>query len=387
MDHLTRTPDILFQIILHCDIDTLLCLRLTCHTIHDLISSYESTIIQSVAYITFPRSKRLFLYGPPDGLYNLKWLLGLIPKQLAAIAVDQHRWQEKLYITDGAAAEDPIGDELRERVANGFRILQRFSTIAKEVDTVPASEMPQVTPENHFLKSSHIIRPVARRRRIGLVGSTGAWLSQRWIRAQETTETALKSTNTTCTWRKELWILEKREKYLKGLPPESACHFMDMFYFIEAAFVHLDQQSKYFDWDAEKSYRMEYPHGWLCNSWVAWFILREGPKLFWQQWWANKDLPDEPPILDRIKGAWAGRSSLMVKMERESCMRLMDTIDLIIRQTQSIHDYNRPRPRRYFEEYKTAFSRRCQAAETHPEEILDYVAFHVDEKPFVSRKE
>ncbi|KAF2489672.1 hypothetical protein BU16DRAFT_162560 [Lophium mytilinum] len=383
MASLAAIPDLLLHIILQSDLDTLLHLRLTSRSVKDLITAYESTVVRRVARNTFPQSKRLLLEASSKGKYDLKWLLDCKLRQLAAIAVDKHRWEHKLRVADGAAAEDPVGEELRERVFKGFRILRLFSNVARDAESVPLDELPQIAiaAQNDHSKPFHVVqRAVPHFRRKSLITSTAYCISKRWSQAQESTRLALLSSDMIREWRKELWILETRENFLRQMWPEYACYFQDMFFFVKASFSHLDKQDKHFDWGFEKGSKR------LDDSWVSWYILREGPRLFWEQWWANRDNPEVPPILEEIEDAWDGRPPVLAKMERESCRRLFETLDDL---AQDAYPYNpiatvfRPQPWTFFAEYGLAFERRLRAVERHPEEILERVAFHVDMKPFV----
>jgi hypothetical protein len=379
---LAAIPDLLLHIVLQSDLDTLLHLRLTSRSFKDLIQAYESTIVRRVARNTFPQSKRLLLVASTKRHYNLKWLLDLKLRQLAAIAVDKHRWEHKLRVADGAAAEDPVGDELRERVFKGFRILRMFANIARDAESVPLDELPlpqlAITAQHEHSKSFHVVqRSVPHYRRKSLITSTAYCISKRWSQAQESTRLALLSSDMIREWRKELWILETRENVLRELWPENACYFQDMFFFVRAAFSRMDKQDKHFDWD-EKGYKQ------LDDSWVSWYILREGPRLFWEQWWVNRDQTEARPIVEEVEDAWDSRPSVLAKMERESCRRLFETLVELARDAYPLNSgLSRPQPWTFFTEYGRAFERRLRAVESHPQEILDRVSFHVDRNPFV----
>ncbi|KAK7632102.1 hypothetical protein BKA81DRAFT_18263 [Phyllosticta paracitricarpa] len=149
---LFRLPDeILVLIFESCDIDSLLAVRLTCRAFRTLITTYESTIVQAVARSTFPGCKLILRpaqdQDPQKPLYDLKWLTGLIPQFLAAIIVDRHRYcGAPLPMLDGIPAEDEIGDEIRQHVAHGFRILEALSLIAQYVEETPDSKIESKLP-------------------------------------------------------------------------------------------------------------------------------------------------------------------------------------------------------------------------------------------------
>jgi hypothetical protein len=103
-----------------------------------------------VARQTFPNAVRL-LERPLEGNYTFSWLKGLIPKQLAAVLVDRHRfahdWGDNRY---GIPAEDPFGDDLRARVANGWHVLQKLSAISQDVYKIKPGNLGLSTKELGF---------------------------------------------------------------------------------------------------------------------------------------------------------------------------------------------------------------------------------------------
>jgi hypothetical protein len=141
--------DILILIFCQCHIDELLNLRLTNRTIRDIISEYIATIAPSVARATFPRSGLLLAPLDDPSLYTITWLKGLIPRHLACILVDRHRFihgmTEQRY---GIAAENAEGDGLRARVANGWRILKRLSKISQEVYHLDTKAILKSAPDS-----------------------------------------------------------------------------------------------------------------------------------------------------------------------------------------------------------------------------------------------
>lgn len=69
---LLQLPDeILLNIIEHCDIDSLLALRLTNRAFRSLIATYESTIVQAVARTTFPGCKLILRPARDEDLLSM----------------------------------------------------------------------------------------------------------------------------------------------------------------------------------------------------------------------------------------------------------------------------------------------------------------------------
>jgi hypothetical protein len=129
---LTDLPDdILILISSQCRIDELLTLRLACAKLRNIIDEYITTIGPSVARSTFSHCEHLLgTHANATSPFTFRSLKNLIPEQLASILVDRHRiadeWMQSRY---GIPAEDAFGDELRDRVASGWRVLNDLSTM------------------------------------------------------------------------------------------------------------------------------------------------------------------------------------------------------------------------------------------------------------------
>ncbi|KAK7529831.1 uncharacterized protein J3D65DRAFT_159399 [Phyllosticta citribraziliensis] len=299
---LFRLPDeILVLIFESCDIDSLLALRLTCRAFRTLITTYESTIVQAVARSTFPGCK-LILRPPqaqdqdqdPDpqtSPYDLKWLTGLIPQFLAAIIVDRHRYcGAPLPMLDGIPAEDEIGDEIRQHVAHGFRILEALSLIAQYVEETPDSKIESKLPAA-LVSRTPVPRPrfsIKHNRVFRAYRKTTRALSS-WRRPQETAE------------RKKRALLQRRQDLTttlqchfiqKRLSPDAAAAFDAMWTILRTAFAH----HRYFD----DGYNSSAGGGVLDwgkpdrrdvfndNSWANWFVLRAGASFWWRYYWVNR---------------------------------------------------------------------------------------------------
>lgn len=294
---LSRLPDeVLILIIERCDIDALLQLRLTSRAFRSLIATYESTIVQQVARTTFPGCK-LILRPPEDhdllkSPYNLNWLTGLIPKHLAAIVVDRHRFcGTPLPALDGVPADDEIGDEIRAHIAHGFSILETLSLIAQDVEDTPDSKIESKLPPELVSRGP----PAPRWRkytpnRVYRQTKRALWS---WRRPQESAE------------KKRRAVMQRRQDLItalqcnfidKRLTPDEAADFDAMWTVLRMAFQHhryFNIGVPLFDWG--KPDRRDVFWG---NSWVNWYILRAGSSFWWRNYW-----------LKSIRAAAAGGSS------------------------------------------------------------------------------
>ncbi|KAF2817320.1 uncharacterized protein BDZ99DRAFT_457068 [Mytilinidion resinicola] len=275
-----RLPDdVVILILSQCQIDDILSFCLTNRRLYTIILAYITTIGPSVARRTFPNAVRL-LNRPLEGNYTLAWLKGLIPQQLAAILVDRHRfahdWGNTRY---GIPAEDPWGDELRTRVVNGWHVLQKLSAISQEAYKLKPSALGLSTKE------------------LGL-----ALFSPTRFRF-------------VLTEARERHALERRLVYIESLPESSAKDYKLMFLLLSSVFrmsLSTNNIEDYipwiFDWghgiDGQRLLRRG-------NSWMTWYILHEGPSIFWQQWCVQDPANPESKnyIRDKSLQTWLGKDS------------------------------------------------------------------------------
>ncbi|KAL1394053.1 hypothetical protein HDK64DRAFT_261701 [Phyllosticta capitalensis] len=292
---LLRLPDEILVLIFECcDIDSLLALRLTCRAFRTLITTYESTIVQAVARSTFPGCK-LILRPPQDAdpqkpPYNLKWLTGLIPQFLATIIVDRHRYcGAPLPMLDGIPAEDEIGDEIRDHVARGFRILEALSLIAQYVEETPDSKIESKLPAA-LVSRTPVPRPrfsIKHNRVFRAYRKTTRALSS-WRRPQESAE------------RKKRALIQRRQDLTttlqchfiqKRLSPSDAAAFDAMWAILRPAFAH----HRYFDdaYGASSAGVLDWGKPdrrdvFSDNSWANWFVLRAGASFWWRYYWVHR---------------------------------------------------------------------------------------------------
>ncbi|KAF1846355.1 uncharacterized protein K460DRAFT_356043 [Cucurbitaria berberidis CBS 394.84] len=279
--------DILIVICSQCRIDELLDLRLTNSRIRNIISEYMLTIAPSVARVTFPYSDRLLKPFADRTRYTFEWLKGLIPQQLAAILVDRHRIVSTGSLSHyGIPAEDPFGDELRARVANGWHVLRSLSNISREVH-----------------------------RRYEVVLYTDCEL-----------DTLI---------QKEQIILDKRLQYMKTLPDQLANDYKLMFRLLWTCFgTDLSDTGEDEPWISDRGdalsnlgiedlllMRDENVGGrWMSRRGsllLTWFVLAEGPEMFWRQWWSLPSGSSQNHIRDLARSTF--RELPPTLMNRHRC--------------------------------------------------------------------
>ncbi|OCL14830.1 hypothetical protein AOQ84DRAFT_358565 [Glonium stellatum] len=365
----TLPDDVLILAISQCCIDELFCLRLTSYRLAAIISSYITVIAPAVARRTFPEAD--LLTRLPKGTHTFRWLKGLIPKQLAAILVDRHRfahtWANSRY---GIPAEDPFGDELRGRVANGWCVFKKISNISQGVY--------EIAPTRLVLSKKELSLALFNRSR-------------------------LKFLILEC---RENIILERRLDYIKSLPEKDAKDYKLMFLLLSSVFrvsltTNYGEEYKpwIFDWghgiDSQRLVRKG-------ESWMTWYILHEGPSLFWQQWWVKS--PRSPDtknfIRDHSLRSWFSNSSKGIRasvpgfapddwidtndkahsLQRDFAHKIQKALEekSVTGELGSSNAISYFNPIPYFIKYSYCRRLRQHRREDPPKETMDHVPFHVD---------
>jgi hypothetical protein len=359
--------DVLILILCQCRIDELFTLRLTNVKLRDLTSAYIPSIAPSVARSTFPLSDVLLAPPVDPSLYTLEWLKGLIPQQLASILVDRHRFAHEWspFARYGIPAEDPYGDELRARVANGWCVLQRLSRISREVYGMHAKNVLKSTTDLAWkvVHPSRFKFEVFRQR--------------------------------------EDLILRRRLEYIKSLPNDLAKDYKLMFMLLSSAFRTSisnygdDYKPWIFDWGCGIDGQRLLRRG---NSWLTWFVLHEGPDLFWQQWWV---LPPELSqtknyIRDRSIEAWFGKTKITPEdfirqflpkewedvnekwhdIQRDYAFKIQKALEE--KAAAASNGFASVNPILYFTQYAECRQLREEAGIGPVDETLSHVPFHVD---------
>lgn len=344
---LTQLPeDVLILICSQCRIDELFLLRRTSAKIRHLIDEYIATIAPSVARSTFPLSEHLLARGKSAlPSYTLKWLKSLIPEQLASVLIDRHRiadeWLQSRY---GVPAEDPFGDALRDRVANGWRILRALSDISRQEYSTNLKDT-RISPSD---LANKVFRP--------------ALFKLESLKHVEDN------------------ILVKRKQYFAKLPQTAAQDYKIMFILLSSAFStsisNTGPEHKVwpFDFGAGIDGQRELRKG---TSWLSWYILAQGPDLFWQQWWS---LPHDDPatrnyIRDRAIEAFANTPEKLSDHQRPLARNFQEFVNVCARLSS---EFDQSNPVRYFSQYAEHRLRRREAGLPPATEILGHVPFMVN---------
>lgn len=331
--------DLLILIYSECTIEGLLALRSTDRRSRDLISEYINTIAPVAARASFPGCSNLLLHQPLR--YTMEWLRDLIPCQLAAILVDRHRIaHDSMQQRYGIPAEDAYGDVLRARIANGWRVLYRLTSISTF-----ATHVDDPKPANDL-----VIRLLCPSRKLDLHRQN------------------------------EDFILEQRLKYIDSMPTQDAKDYKLMFMLLSSAFrtsmSNIGEEHKpwAFDWGSGIDGQRLFRKG---SSWLAWFVLTEGPHLFYNQWWT---LPHDAPetrhyIRDRALAAWMATPHKLVDHQREHARRIQEAINS---KAAVSTDFVSVNPIPYFTQYAEHRLAKRRAGGLPPKEILLHVPFHVE---------
>ncbi|KAF2119580.1 hypothetical protein BDV96DRAFT_596287 [Lophiotrema nucula] len=359
--------DVLILICSQCRIDEILKLRLTSKKIRNLISQYIATIAPASARSTFPRAQILLKPLEDRSLYTLHWLKGLIPQQLAAILVDRHRfsheWTPERY---GIPAEDDYGNDLRARVTNGFYALRHLSNISQQVYNMDEKDIVERTKTSRARK---LIQPSKH--------------------------------DFELFRRREDMILKQRLEYIEGMSCQMARDYKLMFMLLSSVFRTslsnhgTDYAPWIFDWGCGIDGQRLLRRG---NSWLTWFVLHEGPDLFWNQWWSfdPTDHKTSNYIRDRSIESWFGKSKMTPEdfirqflpkewndinekwhgVQRDYAFRVQKAMQ--DKAVSSTYDFTAVNPIMYFTQYVEVRQSREACGAPPIVETLSHVPFHID---------
>lgn len=357
--------DVLILIFSQCRIDELFALRLTSSKARDLISTYITTIAPCVARSTFPLSDLLLTPPADPSAYTLNWLKNLIPQHLAAILVDRHRFSHECTGQRyGIPAEDAYGNILRSRVANGWCVLRRLAKISEEVYSLGTMTVLKSTADLAW----KVVNPSRYKFEV-------------------------------FRHREDL-ILSRRLRYINDIPDDLAKDYKLMFMLLSSAFRTSisnygdDHKPWIFDWSCGIDGQRLLRRG---NSWLTWFVLNEGPRLFWDQWWILS--PDAPEtknhIRDRSIEAWFGRTKITPEdfirqflpkewndvnekwhdIQRDYAFKVQKAME---EKVASSSDFMSVNPILYFTQYAECRQLREQSGVPAVPETLSRVPFHID---------
>ncbi|KAI9699785.1 MAG: hypothetical protein M1836_002820 [Candelina mexicana] len=274
MNRLPQTPTILLHIIQQTDLPTLLSLRLTNHSIYDLIASYEVSISTAVANCTFPnRVLKLRPRNTPSP--SIKWLVQLqhratIGPPVAALLVDLRPRGRGSRIGYGIPAYDPCGDELRARVENGWYVFWHLSDIALGVEKEAATKEPK-----RFL--------------------------------------GLRPREVTVVRKQEEEVKKRRIEFLGILGESDVVDYDIMFNFLAGPFLD-SELSDLNGGGASYHDGHLFPAFGRRDSWLNWWVLRVGPVPLVRAW---KGL-GKSDVVREVEKEWASRSKTRIRIERDA---------------------------------------------------------------------
>ncbi|KAF1938769.1 hypothetical protein EJ02DRAFT_353790 [Clathrospora elynae] len=129
--------------------------------------------------------------------------------------------------------------------------------------------------------------------------------------------------------RREDLVLQRRLEYLDSLTDQTAKDYKLMMILLSSAFststanVGSAHDPWVFDWgggiDGQRAFRQG-------KSWLAWFVLTEGPDLFWSQWWSLPPASAQNYIRDRATTAFKALPAALADHQRLLAQKFQDAL-------------------------------------------------------------
>jgi F-box domain len=368
--------DILCAILQETDLSDLFILQLVCKPIDGLIRFYIPSIAPAVAKNTFLNTTPLLLQRPQK--YDTRWLAGLIPRYLATLIIDRHGLS-----AEGSAlpmhmdqpkswripATETAGEKLRGRVANGFDVMMKLSVISKDVYR---SSRDSISNELRNMKNTRRKNSVQwASLKLGSVKSKAfesvplrPLLSQHHYAPRRKPKSEKKENlkHIQAIRQNEAIILHRRKEYLLSIPQADIEDFRLMFTVFTACLLRNQDGTPYphafkpdfFDWGGNcdsRGHRVD-----SGESWVNWFILHEGPLVFWRQWCPPTIYDDDRSrsVRTLLLKSWDERGYKQIEAETNAAQ----SIELFLRSKTGIAAIGGPPgratdPAPYFREYLT----------------------------------
>ncbi|KIV99969.1 uncharacterized protein PV09_08480 [Verruconis gallopava] len=292
--------DVVILVLQRCRILDIFNLRLTCRHVENTISAYEKTIVPEVAQTTFPRPENDHLYWSAGEDYSLRWLKGFIPRYLAATLLEGPSFRSVKFLGwSSIMSIDPLGDELRSRLANGWCIVKKLSNISQAVYSPPVTRLANSFNAQTW---SHIQSSLHSRLALG--------------KGRETQDFAFIS-------QKEEMIATRRREYIASLSKADAASYMLLIRLLSKAIRYhprfesaansalavintalARKLSRYFDYPGKFRDKYIWYTDWLNDTpcpitpWVLWAVLHIGPDPFFVQWTSRYE--QEEPKADHV---------------------------------------------------------------------------------------
>ena len=249
-------------------------------------------------------------------------------------------------------------------MANGWRVLQHLSSISEEVYNLDARDVLKSTTNFAW----RLVHPARYKFEV---------FRQR-----------------------EDMILGRRLRFINAIPDAMARDYKLMFMLLSSAFrtsisnYGEDHKPWIFDWSMGIDGQRLLRRG---NSWLTWFVLHEGPRLFWQQWWfLSPEAPEtKNHIRDRSIEAWLGKANMgpedfirqflprewndvnekWHEIQRDYAYKVQKAIE---DKAATSSDFTSVNPILYFTQYAECRRLREASGEVIIPEVLEHVPFHVD---------
>ncbi|KAF2002112.1 hypothetical protein P154DRAFT_544690 [Amniculicola lignicola CBS 123094] len=201
--------------------------------------------------------------------------------------------------------------------------------------------------------------------------------------------------------QREDLVLKRRMKFIEKLGDNQAKDYKLMFMLLSSAFrtsisnLGEDYKPWIFDWGCGIDGQRLLRRG---NSWLTWFVLHEGPDLFWNQWWMQSpDLPQTKNyIRDRSIEAWFGKSKITPEdfirqflprewndvnekwhgIQREYAHKVQKAIEE--RASKGTYTFSSVNPILYFTQYAECRQLREESGVPPVKEVLSHVPFHIE---------
>ena len=317
--------DILVLIFQSCRVHDIFSLRLTNRHSHHVLSRYSRSILPAVARATVPGNDVYILLHQTNGYHDLRSLKQLIPTFLATTLLANPSFRSTASIGWSSIAEwDPLGDELRERLQNGWKVIKKLSNISQKLYSPPILQL-----SNSFNRQtwSSIENSLQNRLTLGH-GSQGQ--------------------NFSFISQKEDMILARRLAYVESMSEADAASYMLVIRLLSKCIRYHPR----FDADAEPILLKvgtswarsrpkpvyDYPgksgmYTWYTDvlidspgpivPWLLWFILHAGPDMFFEQWTSTySDLAGINHVADLTWSFWEGHDAKTISKRIQMASQL-----------------------------------------------------------------
>jgi hypothetical protein len=374
----------------HTVIDDLLSLRLVCHSFRTIIDARIESLGKQVARNTFPKARLLLRPSPNgicDFKWLKSLIPKRLAAIIVDKHRNRNRNRNRNYgVVTGIPAEEVFGDELRSKVENGWRVFKRLSNISKTVYTMPENELPPIESEIDFEEySARKLADILKDLKVNATGpATTADLQVETEKQPVDTGSSKSATILSRCFRRlrrkarlqsgsfgipvsnldlllkfqrsKILIIEKREhliwkrstQFIGELPFQDSSDYgllhSLLFWPFQNATLLQPPRAVYggdspfvifafdFNWAVDRIWqgRTIWDASAInlirANSWVNWYLLHEGPDMFWTQW--NGETQDDRCnyIRDKLRLAWAERKEAQIAVERRFAIYVNNTM-------------------------------------------------------------